>query len=95
MQAGSSSSTNDRANPPVFFASVLGRMMLKIAVVVGAMLVGVALAARELDRAMGTEPWLTLLFMCIASPFATWVAYRIGQGAVARLQPPADAAKAG
>ncbi len=67
-------------------------MMLKIAVVVGSMLLATAYGARWIDDTLNTWPWISLVLMLLMSFVAMFVAYQIGQSTVAKLEAdkPAD-----
>jgi F0F1-type ATP synthase assembly protein I len=63
--------------------SVLAQVgLLSLAIVIGALIAGIAL-----DRVLGTRPLFTVLLMLASFPALMYGIYRVAMRAVARIQP--------
>lgn len=68
----------------VLSAKTIGLMVLQIAIIVGALVLGAVSLGRFLDELWDTRPWITVILAFASSIAACFITYRIGMRAVAR-----------
>jgi F0F1-type ATP synthase assembly protein I len=71
-----------RALPP----GVIAAMLLQIAVIVGAVMIGSVLLGLAIDARAGTRPLFTLVLGLLSLPLSAWLTYRIALRAIAKAR---------
>ena len=90
MQNTSSNSTPAPSTADIFVKafppSVIGLMMVQIALVIGPLTVGAIFLGRYLDAQWNTRPWIMVGLLTLSSILSTFIVYRLGQRAVDKSQ---------